>query len=131
MDAVEDLVVPDDLAAAFDRHPGSAEHWDSWSASARKMILTWIVLAKKPETRAARVETTAEKAARGEKTQRSEEHTSELQSRQYLHSFPTRRSSDLWTRSRTSSSPTTSPPPSTAIPAPPSTGTRGRRRRGR
>src|ERR1035437_6576308 len=30
---------------------------------------------------------------------RSEEHTSELQSRQYLHSFPTRRSSDLsWRR---------------------------------
>src|ERR1035437_3282747 len=27
-------------------------------------------------------------------TRRSEEHTSELQSRQYLHSFPTRRSSD-------------------------------------
>src|SRR3712207_3697274 len=27
--------------------------------------------------------------------ERSEEHTSELQSRQYLHSFPTRRSSDL------------------------------------
>src|ERR1035437_5308536 len=26
---------------------------------------------------------------------RSDEHTSELQSRQYLHSFPTRRSSDL------------------------------------
>src|ERR1035437_7926591 len=29
-------------------------------------------------------------------TYRSEEHTSELQSRQYLHSFPTRRSSDLY-----------------------------------
>src|SRR5581483_7341076 len=29
------------------------------------------------------------------KQDRSEEHTSELQSRQYLHSFPTRRSSDL------------------------------------
>src|SRR3712207_5360024 len=29
---------------------------------------------------------------------RSEEHTSELQSRQYLHSFPTRRSSDLHPR---------------------------------
>src|SRR3712207_1999351 len=27
--------------------------------------------------------------------ERSEEHTSELQSRRYLHSFPTRRSSDL------------------------------------
>ncbi len=69
MDEVEDLVVPDDLTAAFDRHPGSREHWESWSPSARKMILTWIVLAKRPETRAARVETSAEKAARGEKSQ--------------------------------------------------------------
>lgn len=67
MDAVEDCVVPDDLAAAFDRHPGSREHWESWSASAQKMILTWIVLAKRPETRAVRVETTAEKAALGER----------------------------------------------------------------
>src|SRR5882672_3867637 len=31
---------------------------------------------------------------------RSEEHTSELQSHSDLHSFPTRRSSDLWGRSR-------------------------------
>ena len=69
MDDVEDLVVPPDLAAAFERHPGSREHWESWSASARKMILTWIVLAKRPETRGVRVETTAEKAARGEKSQ--------------------------------------------------------------
>ena len=68
MDDVEDLVVPPDLASAFERHPGSREHWESWSASARKLILTWIVLAKRPETRAARVETTAEKAARGEKS---------------------------------------------------------------
>jgi len=69
MDAVEDRIVPADLAAAFDRHPGSREHWESWSASAQKLILTWIVLAKRPETRAVRVETTAEKAARGEKSQ--------------------------------------------------------------
>jgi len=67
MDAVEDCIVPDDLAAAFDRHPGSREHWESWSASAQKMILAWIVLAKRPETRAARVATTAERAALGEK----------------------------------------------------------------
>src|ERR1035437_6044815 len=32
---------------------------------------------------------------RSPRVERSEEHTSELQSRQYLHSFPTRRSSDL------------------------------------
>lgn len=68
MDDVEDCVVPDDLAAALDRHPGSREHWESWSASAQKMILTWVVLAKRPETRAARVAATAEKAARGEKS---------------------------------------------------------------
>lgn len=69
MDEVEDLVVPADLAAAFERHPGAREHWDSWSPSAQKMILTWIVLAKRPETRATRVETSAEKAAQGVKAQ--------------------------------------------------------------
>ena len=69
MDAVEDLVVPDDLAEAFDRHPGSRGHWESWSPSAQKLILTWIVLAKRPETRAARIGTTAEKAAQGIKSQ--------------------------------------------------------------
>lgn len=69
MDDVEDLVVPPDLGVAFERHPGSREHWESWSPSARKMILAWIVLAKRPETRGVRVETTAEKAARGEKSQ--------------------------------------------------------------
>ncbi len=69
MDDVEDGVVPPDLAAAFEAHPGSGEHWRSWSPSAQKMILTWIVLAKRPETRAARIATAAEKAARGEKAQ--------------------------------------------------------------
>ena len=69
MDQVEDRVVPDDLSEAFDRHPGSREHWESWSASAQKLILTWIVLAKRPATRASRIEATAEKAARGLKSQ--------------------------------------------------------------
>src|ERR1035437_878093 len=36
------------------------------------------------------------KAACSQRGVRSEEHTSELQSRRYLHSFPTRRSSDLY-----------------------------------
>jgi uncharacterized protein YdeI (YjbR/CyaY-like superfamily) len=69
MDDVEDLVVPDDLTAAFGRHPGSREHWESFSPSSRKQALAWVVLAKRAETRAARVETVAEKAARGEKAQ--------------------------------------------------------------
>ena len=69
MDAVEDRVVPDDLAAALDRHPGAREHWESFSPSAQKQALAWVVLAKRPETRATRVVSVAEMAARGEKVQ--------------------------------------------------------------
>ena len=67
LDAVEDLVVPDDLAAAFDRHSGSRAQWDGFPPSARKAMLTWVVTAKRPETRATRVEETASRAARGER----------------------------------------------------------------
>ena len=66
MDDVEDLVVPDDLAEALDALPGAREQWDAFSPSSRKQALAWIVLAKRAETRAARVATTAERAARGE-----------------------------------------------------------------
>jgi uncharacterized protein YdeI (YjbR/CyaY-like superfamily) len=65
LDAVEDLVVPDDLAAAFERHAGARQHWDTFSASARKQVLWWIVQAKRPTTRAERVEETARRAAQG------------------------------------------------------------------
>ena len=67
MDAVDDRVVPDDLAAAFDAHPGSREHWDAFSPSAQKQMLAWVVMAKRPATRAQRVTAIAEAAARGEK----------------------------------------------------------------
>ena len=67
LDAVEDLVVPDDLAASFGRHQGARQHWDSFPASARKQILWWIVQAKRPATRAQRIEETASRAARGQR----------------------------------------------------------------
>lgn len=67
LDAVEDLVVPPDLAAAFDQHEGSAAAWESFPPSAKRALLEWIVQAKRPETRARRVRETAEKAARGER----------------------------------------------------------------
>ena len=63
MDDVEDLVVPDDLAGAMDALPGAREQWDRFSPSSRKQALAWIVLAKRAETRAARVATTAARAA--------------------------------------------------------------------
>ena len=67
LDEVEDLVVPDDLAAAFDRHPGSRTEWDGFPRSPRRAILEWIVQAKKPETRAKRIEEAARLAALGER----------------------------------------------------------------
>jgi uncharacterized protein YdeI (YjbR/CyaY-like superfamily) len=67
LDDVEDLVVPPDLAAAFAAHPGSREHWDGFSPSARKMMLAWVVTAKQEATRAKRVGLVAAKAAVGEK----------------------------------------------------------------
>jgi uncharacterized protein YdeI (YjbR/CyaY-like superfamily) len=67
LDAVEDLIVPGDLAAEFAAHPGSQEHWDAFPRSARRALLEWIVQAKRRETRARRVTEVAIKAARGER----------------------------------------------------------------
>jgi uncharacterized protein YdeI (YjbR/CyaY-like superfamily) len=69
LEPAEDGIVPDDLAAAFDRHPGSREQFDAFSPSVRKAILSWIITAKRPDTRADRIEQTAAKAAKGERSQ--------------------------------------------------------------
>ena len=67
LDDVEDLVVPDDLRAAFETSPPAAEHWDAFPRSARRGMLEWIVQARRPETRAARIAETAASAARNER----------------------------------------------------------------
>ena len=67
LDAVEDLVVPEDLAAAFAAHPPAGEHWEAFPRSVRRGILEWIVQARRPETRARRVAETAAKAAHNER----------------------------------------------------------------
>ncbi len=67
LDDVEDLIVPPDLAEAFDGYPHSRDNWDGFPPSARRGILEWIVQAKRPETRAARIEETARRASVGER----------------------------------------------------------------
>jgi uncharacterized protein YdeI (YjbR/CyaY-like superfamily) len=67
LDAVDRLEVPADLADAFDQRPGSAEAFAAFPPSTRRGILEWIGNARRPETRAARIAETAEKAARGER----------------------------------------------------------------
>jgi uncharacterized protein YdeI (YjbR/CyaY-like superfamily) len=66
LDVIDALVVPDDLAAALAARPGAGELFDASSASVRRSALAWVYQAKRPETRAARVEQIAAVAGRGE-----------------------------------------------------------------
>jgi len=59
LDAVENLEVPDDLAAEFDNYPAARANFDAFPRSARRGILEWIVQARRPETRAKRIAETA------------------------------------------------------------------------
>ncbi len=65
LDDVEELIVPVDLDAAFTGYPGSRAQWDAFPPSARRAILEWIVQAKRPETRAKRIDETAREATAG------------------------------------------------------------------
>ena len=67
LDAVEDLLVPDDLAAALDSAPPARVHWEAFPRSVRRSILEWIVQARRPETRTRRVAETADMASRNER----------------------------------------------------------------
>ena len=67
LDAVERLEVPADLAAALASRPPAAANFAAFPPSARKMQLTWVATAMRPETRAARVVTVAEAASRNER----------------------------------------------------------------
>jgi uncharacterized protein YdeI (YjbR/CyaY-like superfamily) len=65
LDAVEALVLPPDLVAAFAAAATEARtHFDAFPRSAKRGILEWIQTAKKPETRARRIEETVTLAAK-------------------------------------------------------------------
>ncbi|MDM7830314.1 YdeI/OmpD-associated family protein [Cellulomonas edaphi] len=65
LDDVENLVVPDDLAAALGQHPGARENFDAFPPSARRALLEWLVHAKRAATRTSRLEEIAREAAAG------------------------------------------------------------------
>jgi|GEM_PF-50793 len=65
LDDVEDLLVPADLASALTADPAAAQGFHGFTSSARKMILYRISEAKRPETRARRIEQTVRAAAQG------------------------------------------------------------------
>ena len=67
LDAAEAGLVPDDLAAALAADAAAQASFAAFSASARKAILTWVLGAKQPETRARRVAETVCLAALGKR----------------------------------------------------------------
>ena len=67
LDKATTLDLPDDLQGAFANYPGARNKFDAFPPSARRAILEWIGIAKRPETRAARIEETARLAQQGER----------------------------------------------------------------
>lgn len=63
LDDAENLVLPDDLAAALAERPGAADGYDAYPRSTKRYILQWLATAKRPETRAKRIAEAAEDAA--------------------------------------------------------------------
>lgn len=59
LDAVEALEIPSDLAEALALYPNAARHFEAFPRSVKRGILEWILKAKRPETRAKRIEETA------------------------------------------------------------------------
>jgi uncharacterized protein YdeI (YjbR/CyaY-like superfamily) len=67
LDAAEAGAVPEDLAAALAADAAAAQHFAAFAPSARKQILTWVLGAKQPDTRARRVAETVRMAALGKR----------------------------------------------------------------
>ncbi len=64
LDEVEKLIIPDDLEKAFKNHRGSKDYFLSLSKSIRKIMLSSLVLARRPETRQKRIVEIVENAKR-------------------------------------------------------------------
>ena len=65
MDDVENLIVPEDLRIALNKNESSMEFFQSQSKSIKKIMLHWVVSAKRIETRKKRIAEIAQSAAKG------------------------------------------------------------------
>ena len=64
LDDVQNSVVPPDLAEALLANPAAKGNFDGFPPSSKRIILEWILNAKKPETRQKRIEDTVALAAK-------------------------------------------------------------------
>ena len=63
LDDVEKLILPEDLRQAFSQQPSAKKNFAQFPKSVKRGILEWILNAKRPETRAKRIQETVAKAA--------------------------------------------------------------------
>jgi len=61
---VENTVIPEDLKKRFDRNQRAFRNFQSFAPSSQRVILGWILNAKKPGTRKKRIEETVKLAAK-------------------------------------------------------------------
>ena len=67
LDNAEALREPDDLALALDASPPARAAWNAFPASTRKLGISTVDMARRPETRAARVAKIVADAAEGKR----------------------------------------------------------------
>lgn len=65
LDDVEAGILPADLSAALDAHQGALAAWEGFPPGARRAMHQWVIAAKRPQTRAARIEQIISEAAAG------------------------------------------------------------------
>ena len=64
LDDVDNIILPDDLNVAFLNDSLAFENWEKFSRSSKRGILEWILNAKRPETRAKRINETVSLASK-------------------------------------------------------------------
>lgn len=64
LDAVEALVISDDLRQALESVEGAKAYFEGLSKSRKKILLHWLITAKRPETRQKRIRAIAENASK-------------------------------------------------------------------
>ena len=68
LDDIENLVEPDDLAAALDAVPDARRHWDAFPRTPRRTALVWLSGVKRAATREGRVAEIVDRASQGLRT---------------------------------------------------------------
>jgi uncharacterized protein YdeI (YjbR/CyaY-like superfamily) len=62
LDKVEDMTIPEDLQKAFDKNKTAIAYFNKFPRSSKRIILEWILNARRPETRQKRIDETVELA---------------------------------------------------------------------